>query len=402
MPVFAQGLESGSSVQRHWRTVDTSSVKWLEGCRVEVDADECSASATDPIVDFLKMATKVMIQTGGAIPSIVDNALDRDGWEDELDALVRQELDENTMRTCLGVDLRGKLIRIVGSKSGLPKFVSPTAEGSARWSLEASQFQSACQVPDMDKAELYIFVNDFETVGMLIKLHSRQLLGRLRVFIHEMIHGMRFLRALLRCPGPLTWFRNIHNDWCLERSVFDKHIATPPRFGPAPQGAAASSKYPADAGRVWEHSITRGKAFFQKDLEVVVFVGGKFSARQLSVPEAWEVESEPRKLIDISRNMADAVAAQAGQALVLYTTTSGTVPAFEYQCSGSARWLVENLDEYYSRKDASSCTEHAAPSATQVCRSFGSPSRHLLMVGLCRCGTTERMVLRRSTLAERH
>ena len=145
VPVFAQGLESASSastVQRRWRPVDVSSVKWLETCRVEVDADECAApsSGTDLVVEFLKRATKVMSQTGGAIPSIVDNALDRDGWEVELERLVQQDLDENMMQRCLGRDLNGKLIRIVGSGGGRPQFVSSTAEGSAKWSLEASEF----------------------------------------------------------------------------------------------------------------------------------------------------------------------------------------------------------------------------------------------------------------------
>ena len=90
-----------------------------------------------------------------------------------------------------------------------------------------------------------------------------------------------------------------------------------------------------------------------------MYVGGKFSAMELSDIKALEVLDEPRKLIDVSRQVADAVAAQAGGAAALYTTASGTVPAFEYQCSGSARWLVENLDEYYSRRAASAFTEHA-------------------------------------------
>ena len=77
----------------------------------------------------------------------------------------------------------------------------------------------------------------------------------------------------------------MRNDWCLEKSVFDKHIATPPKLGPVPQGAAANSDFPADAVRVWEHSITRGMAIFQKECEVAVFVGGKFVTAQISVTE---------------------------------------------------------------------------------------------------------------------
>ena len=366
VPVFAQGLESASSastVQRRWRPVDVSSVKWLETCRVEVDADECAApsSGTDPVVEFLKRATKVMSQTGGAIPSIVDNALDRDGWEVELERLVQQDLDENMMQRCLGRDLNGKLIRIVGSRGGWPQFVSSTAEGSAKWSLEASEFQSARQGPDMNRAELYIFVKDFQLIKTYIadeKDFSPKLLGRLRVFIHELIHGIRFLRSLLLCPVTLVWSRNSYDDWCVEESVFRRHIATPPRLGPAPQGAAATFGYPADAGRAWEHSITHGKAFFQNHCQVVVCFGGNFKAQELSVPEACAVLDEPRKLIKISRDLAGRIVAPAGAAVVLYATVSDTVAAFEYQCSGSARWLVDNLAEYYSRKAASTPSEH--------------------------------------------
>ena len=119
---------------------------------------------------------------------------------------MHQDLDENLMQTCLGGDLSRKLIRIVGSASGQPQFVSVFAEGCAKWSLEASQFDSACKAPDINKAELYIFVNDFDSVETYIeRRRSRQLLGRLRDFIHELIHGIRFLKSLLRCPETLVW-----------------------------------------------------------------------------------------------------------------------------------------------------------------------------------------------------
>ena len=92
---------------------------------------------------------------------------------------------------------------------------------------------------------------------------------------------------------------------------------------------------------------------------------------QISVNEALEIWAEPRKIINVSRNLADKVAQQAGGIVVLYTSNSGTIPAVEYQCPGSARWQVNNLGECYSRKVASASTEHAPPSAAQVCRIFG-------------------------------
>ena len=98
----------------------------------------------------------------------------------------------------------------------------------------------------------------------------------------------------------------------------------------------------------------------------------------------------------MSCKLADAVAAQAKGAVVLYTTTSGTVPTFGYECSGSARWQLENPDEYYSREAVSASTEDALRSVAQVCLSSCQLCQRLLTVWLCRSGTTERTVGQRA------
>ena len=378
-PVFFEGVDR--ILSRTWRPVDTSSVEWLKHCHVEVDEGECGApgSAPDPFAQFLEMASAMMSQTGGAIPSIVDNAIDQDGWEKVLEDSVQKNFHDVDKR--LAHVLHGKRIRIFGSGgSGRPPFVSMSSEGNVKWSLEDSQFSSARQIPDMNKPDLYIFINQFHMVKtyMTDKNNSAaHLLGRLRVLIHELIHGIRILKSIIRSFGSLVWFRNQYHDWCVDKSVYDKDIATPPRLGPNAQDLSASSGYPADAGRTWEHSITCGKAFFQRDLEVVVFVRGKFETAELSLTDARTILANPKALIEISRRRADEIAVTAGGAAVLYTSYSGTVSTFEYQCSGSSRWFVDNLGEYYSSRAAFAvsasvdATDHPA-SAAQVCHNHAT------------------------------
>ena len=109
--------------------------------------------------------------------------------------------------------------------------------------------------------------------------------------------------------------------------------------------------------------MTKGKAFFQNDCQVVVCFCGIFlrlkSCLCLKLATCWTSLAN----LSTSCNLAGQIVAPAGAAVVLYASVSDTVPAFEYQCSGSARWLVDNLDEYYSRKAASTPTEHPGPAS---------------------------------------
>ena len=96
----------------------------MENWRVEVDADEFGpfiAGQRDPVVEFLLDATKFMVQTGGAIPLIVHDLLNKSDWQTVLDQFSRKELDfgddvNTSLHKVLEV-LDGRLIRIFGSKS---------------------------------------------------------------------------------------------------------------------------------------------------------------------------------------------------------------------------------------------------------------------------------------------
>ena len=163
--VFREGIEA--SISRKWRSVDMSSVAGMHGCSIEVDASEFTAPSMgrpDPIVPFFEKLSQFMHETGGAIPGIVNNSLPGD-WQSKLEELVFNPLndseDEDTSLTKTFEVLRGKKIRIFGNTA---PYLSSNAEGSAVWSLESGEFVSGNPVPDLDKAVLYIFIKDFESV----------------------------------------------------------------------------------------------------------------------------------------------------------------------------------------------------------------------------------------------
>ena len=129
---------------------------------VEVDEDELGALTTetqDRVVEFFQLAPKIMSETGGAIPLIVNNG---GGWKDQLESSVCRKLDaidngDNSVSKLTEIFGDCK-IRIFGYKKEWPHFVSKTAEGGVKWSLEESEFESDEKKPNIDKAELYIFI----------------------------------------------------------------------------------------------------------------------------------------------------------------------------------------------------------------------------------------------------
>ena len=369
VPIFCEGM--GRELSRKWRKVDTSAVEGMKNLNVEVDEDEFGALTTDSqdlVVEFLKLASIFMSEIGGAIPLIVNNALD-DDWKDQLNISVSRKLDANDNEdnsvSKLTEIFGDRKIRIFGNKKGWPPFVSNTAEGSVKWSLDESEFESDEKVPNIDKAELYIFilkVHLFPLYFLQKESLALELVGIIRVFIHETIHGMRMLKRLLDNQGVLIWSQNQYKDWCVLKSQFDKIVATPSRLGPAPKEGKASSDYPADAGRTWEHSITAGRAIFQEDCKVMVWVNDRFEFSRLETTEALEVLGNPRKLIEISRRHVDTIEARVGNKVERYITVSGIASTCEYQCPGSARWLLDHLDDYYAwrAESASANTKHGA------------------------------------------
>ena len=295
VPVLVEGIED--LLDRKWLSVDTSSVKGFEKCSFEVDSDECGGQPNH-LIPFFQKASEVMHVLGGAIPSIVNHTLS-DEWKKELGESINHSLDdsedENASLTKVTDVLVGKRIRIFGKSA---PYVPVNAEGNASWSFE-SDGKSA---PDLDKAVLYIYIEDFQAVVDTFGPDSTAnfSLGRARTLNHEFVHGIRIMKRLIARLAMLNWSQNQNKDWCIEKDQFSE-IVTPPKLGPNPTPAQLNSGYPADAGRTWEHSITGGKAFFQGNFEVVIAVQGKFILRDLSFDEAKDVLARPLALIEISR-----------------------------------------------------------------------------------------------------
>jgi hypothetical protein len=342
VPVFQERIE-GCLTPRVWRSVDVSSISGLQGCKIEVDSAEYPVQQPDPVLEILKITSKFIRETGGAIPAIVSNTLNLDAdWQSELEALAQARLDDGSFSKIFDV-LRGKTIRIFGNTA---PYVSATAEGSAVWSLDSTEYAiGKKKAPDLTKAVLYIFVRGFEALesSLVDRVLAGMLLGRIRTLIHEIVQGSRFMNRLDGCHGTLSWSRNNRNDWCIEENEFVSEIATPPKLGPNPMPAKANSGYPADAGRTWEHSVTGGMAIFQRDMEFVISTNGKIDIGHIPRAEAENILQDPSELIRISR--AAALKAASGRTLDTYLSSSELILQIEYQCQGSAGWILNHLDE---------------------------------------------------------
>ena len=329
-----------------------SSVDGMAHLTVEVFEDECRvAGTTDPMVEVLKTTSNFMLKLGGAIPLIVNNQLDRDDWQAVLEEAVHKPLTPTELAKATAV-LDGKRIRIFDSNVYKPPFITRQAEARCILSLEAGQFGKGIIEPDMSKAEVYIFVQNWHHMTKYFADKDEfglEILGRIRALIHELVHGARSLHSLQSEKG-LSWTRNEFQHWCLGTDQYRQYIATPPRLCEAAASQKLDSDCPADTGRTLEHSISKGAAIFQKDLEVVVYARGRFVSDMLLDAEATEILQDPSKLIEVSRRKACSIVKDWGlgvESIVNYTSCSGVVNQFlGFQCPGSSGWVINNYEEY--------------------------------------------------------
>ena len=227
--------------------------------------------------EFMAYASRFMTELGGAIPFILNIRLDNqsEDWRKRLETDARKPLDLEELSVLQGVP-----IYLCGDPR--PTHLGPVKiDGDCSWTL-ASDDDFACELqrPDTARACLLIYINK---LGLLMKqltpieqiLEKRHyptallLLDRTRAFVHELVDAMWSRRRLMEKQDSLVWSRNELQDWCVEVSQFDLDPGTPPTtaFGATPGKWACP--YSCDAGRAWEHSLTRGAAFFQGDLDIV-------------------------------------------------------------------------------------------------------------------------------------
>jgi hypothetical protein len=294
-----------------FKCLTTTAVDRLHGLCLHVEADVDSSNALRfldfGLVRFLRGA-------GGALPLIVFDELRGDDSKLLLEEASSHPLEDVDLDRCLGV-LKGVAIYITSldpcsSLSTLSS--SKLAEGKVLWTLSEDQFSdgNASEKPDVSRAAAVIYIDQFreavaamsrvglgpgrladsddaeahcgatsvETTRMddsavedALTTSVRRLVGRGRLVAHEGTHAMRMHWNILQHLSRLQFTRNAGGDWCLELDDFKEKLATPPKLAGYVTGQKLDDpEFPADAGRVLEHSITGGKAIFERDLNVVV------------------------------------------------------------------------------------------------------------------------------------
>eukprot|EP00291_Cryptomonas_curvata_P015387 CAMPEP_0172152296 /NCGR_PEP_ID=MMETSP1050-20130122/755_1 /TAXON_ID=233186 /ORGANISM="Cryptomonas curvata, Strain CCAP979/52" /LENGTH=330 /DNA_ID=CAMNT_0012820595 /DNA_START=181 /DNA_END=1173 /DNA_ORIENTATION=+ len=325
-----------------------TSVPGLSELKIYVDIDSSPvppAAEEDKMVVFFQFVSNCLLELGGAIPSIVDNTLG-DTWRQQLEDGLQNRLTAEKLSE-LTHQLNGRSIYIFDDPR--PGFIVPRAEANASWTLPDAGFTGAAANPEIDQAELLIYLSDLGIINDAVDhiRFSGHVVGRSLKFIHELTHAMRMLRRLLESRMHLKWTMNGDGDWCVEKSQFMSLLATPPKLGTA-TGINNGGDFLADAGRTWEHSITNGMAFFQRNVDIFIARQSPcgqhvdYICEKLNAEKAHEVKMNPASLIQLSRDFAAEMEKESSPSkIIMYCTPSMPVVDFQYACSSSG-WCMAN------------------------------------------------------------
>jgi hypothetical protein len=352
------------SVSRTWRRCNTEHAAGMGKLTIFVDANTCplSPDGADPMDEFMAYASRFMTELGGAIPFILNNRLDNqsEDWRKRLetDARKRTTLEELSV-------LRDVPIYLYGDPR--PTHLGPVKiDCDCSWTL-ASDGAFACELqrPDTARAYLLIYIGELGdlseglksvTVKQILEKRERWsrdqwtaqlLLGRSRAFVHALVDGMWSRQRLLEKQGSLVWSRNELRDWCVDVSQFIPEIGTVPVVESGATPGKRLCAHSCDAGRAWEHSLTRGAAFFQDNLTVVSAERGDeglwFTCNALKRTPALvlEVLERPERLIDIVRGSAG-LAEEEGSTRTpeRYVALPGRVTLHHAGCHGGPRGAI--------------------------------------------------------------
>lgn len=328
MPVYSAEVRDFLKVSP-FKRLDTTASDRLRGLALHVRSNVDSADA----LSFLDFAlVRFLGRLGGALPLIVFDRLRGDDSKQLLEDAGNDPLTDAELDRCLGV-LEGVEIYVTGRKppmSDPSRSSTEELDGRVFWTLTDDQFSNGETVtrdqPDVSKAVVVIYVSGFNdllemyprdsAVGNLkVDLQREEaIVGRARVVAHEGTHAMRMHASILEHQDELAWTRNACGDWCLDVEVFKDMIATPAKLAGHVTGQKLDyPNFPADSGRVLEHSITGGKAIFERDLNVVVVLRKTAStagqpdeqilSRCLGADDLRAVFRDPFALRAISRRM---------------------------------------------------------------------------------------------------
>ena len=206
-------------------------------------------------------------------------------------------------------------------------------EGKVFWTLSSDHFQSSfVKVPDLTRTRLLIFVRPFDKLCANLDLfHSSDLpdlkgqaalgiMGSVVRFVHEIVHAGRWQKSL---SDTFRW-KLLDCGWCLSLEDMKKSATTPEKFVGYRYGSKRESEFPADAGRLWEHSLTLGDAVIEGDLVLLaVTVSNQGNARCSSsnpleeilseattVKESLAIIADPTQLLKVTRAHAEALRAK--------------------------------------------------------------------------------------------
>ena len=318
MPIYCAGLQKfiqGTGFKR----LATTAADRLHGLDMYLEPDIDSAHA----LSFLNFSLiRFLGGVGGALPLIVFDQLRGDDSKDRLEEAGSRPLEDVDLDKCLDV-LKGVAIYITAHMPRTSSSLSSQSpEGKVMWTLTEDQFSdsSASDRPDVSKAITVIYISGFRDAVAAMSREVRReedvqtVVGRARVIAHEGTHAMRMHFSILAHRNQIRFARNACGDWCLEMDDFKDKIATPAKLAGYVVGQKLTQPdFPADAGRVLEHSITGGKAIFELDLNVVVVLrmtastagqpDEQIKSRCLGADDMMAVFRDPFALRAISRTL---------------------------------------------------------------------------------------------------
>ena len=299
------------------------------------------ATGRERTSQFFNLTRNLIMSAGGAIPLIVNNSLG-DNWRQQLNDAAEIPLSSESLAE-LADSLRKVPIFITGDNN---LFSVPTdVEAKIFWTLPPEQFQERfTTVPDLSQAILLVFVRSLKDIQAELAFTQcdqveikakgkacRCVLGSSVKVVHEIVHAARWQKSLL---PTFHWIR-LDCGWGLSMEEMKKSAATPEKLVGYRFGSKIESQFPADAGRLWEHSLTGGNAVIESAL---VLVGVSFreddadldSAKEelldesVSNEEAVEIMNDPTKLLTIVRGRAASLRAKCreGYALATYVACS--------------------------------------------------------------------------------
>jgi hypothetical protein len=335
----------------------------MEGLNLHIDTKYTSCSLQN-VTNYFNFLIKFMKGVGGAIPSIVSHGLNfaEDEWKNQLIDEAKNELSDEELKRIFNSCLTGVQIYLVGFDA--PPYIkdADSIEGNSSWTLKAEEFERDKIAFDVSNWCLVIFVSNLPTVfrdnyeNQSDKLFS---VGRTRVLVHELVHGMRMCQRMRTCFHDLTWVHpdQFNGDWGVAVNDVSDKLFTPPKLSEVQILAKKNSRYPADAGRSWEHSITEGAAIFEGDFKLVVVwlknsknadstdeVETVCEGRAFSIDEIIRIFDKPSDLRVIAQAKVQQVmsSASASYQIAKYVSCSTTLLKFPFQCQSSLGWQLQN------------------------------------------------------------